>query len=246
MRLEGHILCWNEAPLVPFVLDYWQKAGVDKLYVYDNGSTDGSLELLSKYPFVEIIPFETGGFTDEYKLTELRNREWKKSKGTADWVIISDFDEVPYCEEGDLKTYLEGKHLPLKTKMHNLLTTSFPEYNGSLMHTMEGVRYYDKDTMMNKCLTFPLDNLSEIHFDLGAHTCHPNLKIEAYPKGYCFFHLKHLGADYVLPKSQRIYDNLREDIRRQNRIDIHYLQYLKRYEQIFKDMWNNSYEKNIE
>lgn len=246
MVLHGHVLCWNEIELVPFVMDYWKRAGVDKLFVYDNGSTDGTLEELAKYDFVQVVPFESNGYTDEYKLTELRNTLWKSSRGDADWVIISDFDEVPYYYgEGTLKEWLETQHSAIKTKMPQLLCDIFPDYNGTLIHKTEGMRAFE-DANMNKTLTFPLNGLCDISFELGAHKCHPRgIGVSVFPNNYCFLHLKHLGKKYVIEKSQRIYDNLRPDIRMGNLIDNHYIRYIKNYDTIFEDFKNRSYEIKI-
>ena len=54
-------LCYNEIDILPFVSKYWEKTGVDKVVVFDNGSTDGSIEELSKHQFIDVRHFVSEG-----------------------------------------------------------------------------------------------------------------------------------------------------------------------------------------
>lgn len=55
MKVDLYTLCWNEIKIIPFVIDYWKniKEQVDEfhVYIYDNGSDDGSVEELRKYGY---------------------------------------------------------------------------------------------------------------------------------------------------------------------------------------------------
>lgn len=275
MVVHGHLLCRNEIELVPFVMDYWKRLGVDRLFVWDNGSTDGTIEALKAYDFVTIIPFASeGGYNDEYLLTTVRNLGWKRmSKDVADWVIVSDFDEVPYfIGRNDKKDpsfkvsnyedfpdfdgetfrdwleFLDDEKVSIvRTRMHQLIRKDFPEYKPELMHTYEGGRYYDENHRFDKTLLFNCKKVEETNYQLGAHDAQfiaRGLFME-YPSEYCMFHLKYLGEDYVINKSKRLYDNLRPDIKEGNVIDSHYLKLIEDY-QFYADMfWNNGYDKNI-
>ena len=45
-RIHVYVVCWNEMDILPFCVDYWKRYA-EKVVVYDNGSTDGSLEFMS-------------------------------------------------------------------------------------------------------------------------------------------------------------------------------------------------------
>jgi len=53
MTVHVHTFCWNEMEILPFVVQYWKRFA-DKVFVYDNGSDDGSVEYLKKFDFVEV------------------------------------------------------------------------------------------------------------------------------------------------------------------------------------------------
>ena len=45
MRIEVFTFCWNEMTVLPFAVDYWRRYA-DHVTVFDNGSTDGSIEFM--------------------------------------------------------------------------------------------------------------------------------------------------------------------------------------------------------
>ncbi|TIU27589.1 MAG: glycosyltransferase family 2 protein, partial [Mesorhizobium sp.] len=51
---KGEILCFvglrNEATLLPHLLDHYRSFGVDRFFFLDNGSTDGTRELILAQP----------------------------------------------------------------------------------------------------------------------------------------------------------------------------------------------------
>lgn len=242
MTIHGHILCWNEIEILPFVIDYWKRIGVDKLYVYDNGSTDGCLEEFKKYDWIEVIHFDSpDGKTDEFVLTQVRNTGWRLSKGKADWVIVSDFDEVPYART-DLKSELakleEADTTVVQTVMFTVISDKFPEYNSErLLHQGEGLRFV-AEPQMAKTLIFNPNRIENMNYSLGSHSCNPmgEGKYMRFPDTILFFHLKNLGKDYVVRKSKKLYENLPDDIREAGVIDSHYKRFAENYDEEIKKL----------
>ncbi len=100
MKLYGVTCVYNEEKLVPIVMPYLKKMGYDKLIVWDNESTDKTVELLKKYDFIEIRSYSTERFNELEKLTRIVDTiaEFSKIKNDEPdeqvWVSICDFDEV--------------------------------------------------------------------------------------------------------------------------------------------------------
>ena len=120
MKILGFTCTYNEEGLIPYVMPYVEAFGYDKFIVYDNMSTDRTVELLKEYPFVEIIPWDTKGQFNEDRKCQLQRRSFDFCKGIASvgtskeelvWMTWTDFDEVLFCNtDGDFRAILEGDY----------------------------------------------------------------------------------------------------------------------------------------
>ena len=93
MTIHLYTFGWNEMRMIGFFFRHYEPF-VDKFVFYDDGSTDGTLELLASKANVEIRPFAYS-CPDSFSLSvqAMRNECWKESRGEADWVIVTDADE---------------------------------------------------------------------------------------------------------------------------------------------------------
>lgn len=206
-KIVGITFTYNEELLVPFVMDYWQKLDVDKLIVYDNCSNDSTVSLLKQYPFVEVRKYDTGGVFDEIILTNLRNACWKIED--ADWILLCDFDEVPYYE-GDFRAYLESNPASIiQTHQINIVRKDLPEHNG-LLHLLPDNEFNDGGIRYDKCHTFNKNKIADMRWAVGCHSCFPigEVNVERYPQNFYFLHLKYLGEDYTTHKAAVFYERL--------------------------------------
>ena len=67
MKIHAHILSWNEEKILPFTLDYYSLI-CEKIFIYDNMSTDSSDEIYKKYPKVEVIKWDSGNEINEINI----------------------------------------------------------------------------------------------------------------------------------------------------------------------------------
>jgi Glycosyl transferase family 2 len=79
---------------------------VQRYVVFDDGSTDQSLELLRSNPKVELRAMPEPSDPSSYVASgvALFDQCWKESRGRADWVILTDIDEHLYHPQ--LQDYL--------------------------------------------------------------------------------------------------------------------------------------------
>ena len=222
MRFDAYIICWNESAVLPFILDYWKEAGVDRLIVYDNHSDEATLALLQSIPNVEIRDFDSRGEFNDWTHAEIKNNCWKDSD--ADWVFVGDTDEVPYCPMG-VRRYLEERCADvdiIQPCFYNLVAWKLPQYNPLYhLHQMPGVRVCKGGP--NKVNLFRPSQVREMRFGLGAHHCQPEGAAISYREDIAWLHCKNLGVEYLLDRNRTLYERLPEKVKAEKRIAVHYL-----------------------
>ena len=81
----------NEATILPAFLDHYRKLGVEGFLIADNGSTDGTLELLAKAPDVALFAVDTEYGASQYGVA------WQQALlanyRVGKWSLLADADE---------------------------------------------------------------------------------------------------------------------------------------------------------
>lgn len=219
IKILGVTPTYNVAEKIPYVMPYYERIGIDKLIVYDNYSTDNTVELLSKYPFVEIRYYETDSFDDDVILN-IKNNAWKEYKDEYDWAIVCDFDEVLFSEK-NFKDVLMEKRLEGKTYFKkiglNLLSRNFPPINNHLIHENVGKGYlWDCDDNIlgiwgNKTILFDMKNLELEYTEKGAHSCNfINGNPIPFDDDINFFHIKMIDFDYIIKQSIEYHERIKK------------------------------------
>ncbi len=141
----------NERDLLPLFLDHYRKLGVGRFVIVDNGSFDGSPELLLGQPDVEL--YHTTGSYAEANGGSLWIDGLIEEQARDEWVVYVDADELlvyDRCEEHTLPALAErlaglGQHrllapltdvYPHPDPPHDLLFDAAPE---TARHTPRGI-----------------------------------------------------------------------------------------------------------
>ncbi|MFO1047649.1 MAG: glycosyltransferase family 2 protein [Geminicoccaceae bacterium] len=178
---------------------------VDRFFVYDNGSTDGSLAMLAGDERVRVTPFRTEH--QSFAETELRLSEeiWKNSIGLAEWAIVIDVDEHAYHE--DLRSYLrwcrEQGVTAIQAIGYEMVSPSFPDTGRRLCETVTtGVRCPELD---DKLCFFDPSAIIRTNFSHGRHTARPEGRV-TWPRvpEVLLLHYKKLGLDYEISRSAEL------------------------------------------
>lgn len=221
MKIDLYTLCWNEMDILPFVIDYWKRF-VTHAYVYDNGSTDGSVEYLKQFDWITVEHYESDGM-DDSKLRDIKNTKWKQSKGKADWVVVCDMDEIVYSKNliNVFEEATEKGYTAIDCDWYWFCNDYLPEYkdDGILLH-QKCTKFHNNP---GKHLIFNPNEIIEINYSVGAHTANPKGNYKPYKSGdMCVFHTnKGFGIEYKLKRYKEMNNRLSE-IDRRNKWSIHY------------------------
>ncbi|MEI6554908.1 MAG: glycosyltransferase [Paludibacter sp.] len=223
MKVDVYVLCYNEIKLVPFALDYWAKFATN-VYILDNGSVDGTLELLkSETRFnIEIIPFESNNELNDAIYLELKNNSWKKSIGKCDFVVVSDFDEMIYSDDinRELQFMKDNNQTICFPRIYEMVNEVFPTHNGLLLH--EIVDGGIKNQEFGKRVLFNPNKIQEINYTAGCHSCNPVGEVNYYTGNQIFmFHFKYLSLDYILKRHEE-YNKRLSELNKKNGWGKHY------------------------
>lgn len=99
----------DEADIVSLVIDHLLRQGVDTILIADNGSVDGTLELLAERAFdnrrIILLRDHESAYYQAEKMSNLARVAWWLG---ADWVVPVDGDEFWFAEGMLLAEWLRG------------------------------------------------------------------------------------------------------------------------------------------
>lgn len=204
-----YALCWNEAHMLPYFFRHYDSI-VDRYHIFDNHSTDGSLELLKQHPRVilDVIDFDGPSFVESAQ--RFNNSCWKSSRGQADWVIVCNIDEHLY--HPNLSQYLavcrRRKISLIRPKGFEMVSDTFPTGSQPLytqITTGMPSRELDKPQL------FAPDLIDEINFRPGRHRAKPRGHVKSpLRRQVKLLHYKYLGLEYMSCRTGKLRDRLRE------------------------------------
>jgi glycosyltransferase involved in cell wall biosynthesis len=206
MRIFIFATCWNEMRLLPSFLRYYDPF-VDRYYILDDGSSDGSVEFLQKQSKVVLLRSNRGETPFIENSRQFWNTRWKEMRDQADWILPCNIDEFVY--HPDLVAYLkrcreEGVTL-LPADGYEMVAIKFPAAQGSLC---DEVRFGSScrrlagiSSMYDKIMMFDPQAIRDINFSAGRHSADPVGRVVSPRQAQLkLLHYKYLGIDYVVKR----------------------------------------------
>ena len=177
MIIDAYTFCYNEQIRLKYYLNLYSPL-CRKITIYDNGSTDASKEIATKYDNViwETETYNQNEINDKI-LTNIKNNCWKQSKD-ADLVIVCDVDEILYHKDG-LNNYLLNVLNETDTKIiratgFDMVSTKLPKHTGNF-YDDEDFQYGVRNAKWDKTCIFCPKSVKEIRYRHGSHLCMPVL-----------------------------------------------------------------------
>lgn len=196
MYIETFTITHNEERILPQYID-WYKRFVDKITIYDDHSTDKTLEIAEKAGCT-IVPFGNDDFDDRLN-NDVRNNAWKNSK--ADWIIVGDLDEFLWCplKIGELLEEMKKDDIGtiIKTEGYEIMS----EVDVPFVYARKGYR----EPHLDKVMCVRPDKIKAINFTYGGHHEAPEGNVR-YIRNNGIFKLLHfsgVGRDVWIRKSMR-------------------------------------------
>lgn len=172
MKIDLYTSCYNDAEMLPYFFRHYDGI-VQRYIVYDDESTDNSIELLNSHPKVELRPKPRADpYSMIFSALALVESAWKESRGLADWVIVTDIDEHLY--HSDINAYLrscKNRGVTIVPALgYEMLSDEFPKDGRRLCDSLtRGAQY----SPMSKLNLFSPTEVSSTNFSPGRHTAAP-------------------------------------------------------------------------
>lgn len=245
-------LCYNEIDILPFVAQYWERIA-DKVVVYDNGSTDGSIEFLQSLPYVELRHFDSEGQNDLIQKT-IKEDAYKEFKDEYDIIVICDMDECFYFKDFDVvcQRMIDEGYNVVVVPNYGLCEESKPQFNEKyLLHEQCHMFYKQKLNHMNgygelsKLSIFNTKVTDKVSMSVGQHFVYtlPNERVMFSKNGFCLHIDKGFGCSYKFKIRQKMNENL-SNLNKQYRMCIEYGKSYEELEKEYVENQKNSFDIN--
>lgn len=199
MRIDLYTRCWNDAHMLPFMFRHYDEI-VQRYFVYDDGSTDGSLNILRAHRKVEVRDASAYRDPSSKVLSALAIVEacWKESRGRADWVIVTDIDEHLYHRQ--LAQYLRACKRSGITIIpalgYHMISDELP---GQEVRLSDAIVKGAPFGVMSKLNIFSPSDIEATNFEVGRHKASPSGNVVAPTRDeLLLLHYKYMGFEATL------------------------------------------------
>jgi len=145
----------NEALKLPFLLDYYRNIGVDRFFIVDDHSSDGSTDFILKQPDCHI--FRPKNSFKESREGLMWVEELLNAHGSNHWVMKIDADELlvyPYVERLSLKQLCSFLDKEGSTAFSVFMLDMYPEGGLSTARCVPGKPFYEICPLFARDYTF--------------------------------------------------------------------------------------------
>ena len=195
MDINIFALCFNEALIIPHMVAHYRKYLPScKITIYDNESTDNSVEI-AKALGCTVISWSSNNKFDDNKNLEIKNNCWKQVKNG--WIIVTDMDEFLCVNENELLEETKLGTTILNVSGLQMIGESSTEDLSDI--DLQNITKYIPNEYESKKLCFYRDNITEMNYSPGAHSCNPKGdRIQFSSNHYFNKHMCFLGLRFLI------------------------------------------------
>ena len=169
---------------------------MDRYFIHDNQSTDGSLRILNAHLRVTVLPLFLEGESRVGAAFAQVNQFWHPSRSQADWVAVCNIDELFW--HIDLPWYLREcrrRGSPsCRARAIRWSVSAFPSRWQLVCTHRFGVRH----GALDKPAFFNPDAITKSGFGFARHSCNPKGRVVRPARDeIVLLHYKFLGLDYL-------------------------------------------------
>ena len=229
--VELYTVCWNEEVRLPYFLRHYRD--VDVIHLYDNDSTDRTVELAAADSRVRVHRLDTGGKYTEAAQMHVRNNAWRGSK--ADWVIVCDVDELLYYPDHRLLDSV-GSATILHPYGYDMISAALPTTSGQLYEEVNRGVY---SSGFDKLVAFR-PSAVEPNYSPGCHHAQPRGDVRYFRSPQLLLlHFHYLSAEWTWARHQAVGRRMsQENI--SYRWGVQYLWTKEKFAQEFQRLWSNA------
>jgi len=233
MDIHVFLLCFNESALLPHTVSHYKKYIPScKITIYDNESTDNSVEIANRLG-CSVISWGSDNIINDFKYVEIKNNCWKSIK--TGWIIMADMDEFLCVTEDELKEEMKQGVTILNVRGYDMIGESVTTDLADI--DLQDICKYVDNHQESKKLCFLRENVNEMNYDIGAHRCNPIGHIKYSSKHYINKHMSSLGLLFLKNKIIQRYN--RAHVMRNYGLALHYTEDVSKIEENYNSQLNH-------